>query len=276
MKFSASFGDIIKSLRDKTPVIHHITNYVTAENCADIALAAGASPVMADAPEEVAAVTGKADALVLNLGTISRDRIKAIELAAASGAAKGIPVILDPVGVMTSSLRLDFALSLLNKGQISIVRCNLSECKALLSGSAAEGKGVDSMEVQDAAAESLRAARDAAKKFKCVFAVTGKTDNISDGKQALVLNTGHPMLKSITGAGCMTSTLVACCAAVTRDMMTAAALGAVIMGQSAELAAGFLEKKDGPGSFKVRVVDCVYHVTSKWGLVNMPGEKKLS
>ena len=83
-------------------------------------------------------------------------------------------------------------------------------------------------------------------------------------------------MQDITGSGCMTSTLVACCAAVTKDMMVAAALGVVIMGQSAELAANFLEKKDGPGMFKVRLLDCVYHVTTKWNLVKMKPEEKVS
>ena len=92
----------------------------------------------------------------------------------------------------------------------------------------------------------------------------------------MVLNNEHPLLQDITGSGCMTSTLVACCAAVTKDMMVAAALGVVIMGQSAELAANFLEKKDGPGMFKVRLLDCVYHVTTKWNLVNMKPEEKVS
>ena len=124
--------------------------------------------------------------------------------------------------------------------------------------------------------EALRTAKDAAAKFGCVFAVTGPIDNISNGKQAVVLNNGHPLLQDITGSGCMTTTLVACCAAITKDMLVAAALGVVIMGQSAELAANFLEKKDGPGMFKVRLIDAIYHVTTKWNLVNLKPEEKVS
>lgn len=91
-----------------------------------------------------------------------------------------------------------------------------------------------------------------------------------------MLNNGHPLLQDITGSGCMTTTLVACCAAITKDMLVAAALGVVIMGQSAELAANFLEKKDGPGMFKVRLIDAIYHVTTKWNLVNLKPEEKVS
>ena len=155
------------------------------------------------------------------------------------------------------------------------MRGNYSECNALLTGSAG-GHGVDNLEGSTEEGVALKVAKDAAKKFNCVFAVTGAIDNISNGKQAVVLNNGHPLLQDITGSGCMTSTLVACCAAVTKDMMVAAALGVVIMGQSAELAANFLEKKDGPGMFKVRLMDCVYHVTTKWNLVNIKPEEKVS
>jgi len=140
----------------------------------------------------------------------------------------------------------------------------------------AGGRGVDNMEQGTEEGEALRTAKDAAAKFGCVFAVTGPIDNISNGKQAVVLNNGHPLMQDITGSGCMTTTLVACCAAITKDMLVAAALGVVIMGQSAELAANFLEKKDGPGMFKVRLIDAIYHVTTKWNLVNLKPEEKVS
>ena len=275
MDLKNTFGELVDKLRRQRPVIHEITNYVTAESCADVALAAGASPVMADEPEEVEEITAGADALVLNLGTISFNKQIAMERAVAVAAKKGIPVILDPVGVMTSTMRLNFALQLLNKGVISIVRGNYSECNALLLGKTG-GHGVDNLDETTDEGQALRLAKDAAAKFNCVFAVTGAVDNISNGKQAVVLNNGHPLLQDITGSGCMTSTLVACCAAITKDMLVAAALGVVIMGQSAELAANFLEKKDGPGMFKVRLMDCIYHVTTKWNLVNMKPEEKVS
>lgn len=275
MDLKNTFGELVDKLRKQRPVVHAITNYVTAESCADVALAAGASPVMADEPEEVEEITAGANALVLNLGTISFNKQIAMERSAAVAKKLGIPVILDPVGVMTSTMRLNFALKLLHKGYISIVRGNFSECRALLLGKTG-GHGVDNLDESTQEREALKVAKDAAAKFNCVFAVTGAIDNISNGKQAVVLNNGHPLLQDITGSGCMTSTLVACCAAVTKDMLVAAALGVVIMGQSAELAANFLEKKDGPGMFKARLLDCVYHVTTKWNLVNLKPEEKVS
>ncbi|MFR4384312.1 MAG: hydroxyethylthiazole kinase [Phascolarctobacterium sp.] len=275
MDLKNTFGELVEKLHQQKPVIHAITNYVTAESCADITLAAGGSPVMADEPEEVEEITAGAKALVINLGTLNFNKQIAMERSAMVAKKKGIPVVLDPVGVMASTMRLDFALKLLNKGYIDIVRGNLSECQALLLGKTG-GHGVDNLEAGVEEGEALKTAKDAATKFNCVFAVTGAVDNISNGKQAVVLNNGHPLLQDITGSGCMTTMLVACCAAVTKDMLVAAALGVVIMGQSAELAANFLEKKDGPGMFKVRLVDCVYHVTTKWNLVNLKPEEKVS
>jgi len=274
MDLKSSFGLLVEKLRAERPVVHHITNYVTIESCADICYAAGARPVMADWEEEVEDITSNADALVINLGMLNRNKIEAIEHSAICAKVHKIPVILDPVGVMTSPIRLNFAIKLLNMGLITIVRGNLAECSALLLGQG-EGRGVDSEVESTNDGAGLRVAKDAAKKYGCVFAVTGQVDNISDGKRALMLNNGHPLLKEITGSGCMTSSLVAACAAVSEDKLVAAALGVVIMGQSAELAANFLEKKDGPGMFKVRLIDSVYHVTSKWNLVNLAPEQKV-
>lgn len=274
MDLKNAFGELVDNMRKMRPVVHHITNYVTAESCADICLAAGGSPVMADEPEEVEEITGGADALVLNLGTISFNKQIAMERAAETAKKNNIPVILDPVGVMASGMRLAFALKLLQKGYIDIVRGNYSECAALLEGKAL-GKGVDVCDESAEEGAALKVAKEAAAKFGCVFAVTGEVDNISNGKQVLMLNNGHPLLEDITGSGCMTSTLIGCCAAATTDMLVAAALGVVIMGQSAELAANFLEKKDGPGMFKVRLIDGVYHITTKWNLINLQPEQKL-
>lgn len=272
MEMQSQFGTIIGAIKEKRPVIHHITNYVTVESCANICLAAGASPIMAHAVEEVADITKNADALVINIGTLDAAKAQAMEIAAAAAKVRGIPVVLDPVGVMATTYRLNFALKLLKTGAISIVRGNYDECKALYDAKA-EGRGVDSGEAEDAG-EPLRLAKDAAAKYNCVFAITGATDYVSDGKRGLVLNGGHPLLKSITGAGCMTSTLCAVCATATMDYLAAAVLGIVIMGQAAELAASFLETKDGPGMFRVRLIDCVYHVTDKWNLINLKPEER--
>ena len=265
MNTQAEFKKIITALLARRPIIHHINNYVTAGFCADIALAAGASPVMAEDPREMREMTGGADALVLNLGMISEVKERAMREAAKTAQLKKIPVVLDPVGVMSSTLRLDFALELLRLGLVSIVRCNHAEAQALLD-ERAQGRGLDASGADDP--KYMRLAQELARKYNVTVALTGATDYVSDGKRALALQGGNPLLRRITGSGCMTTTLVACCAAVAEDKLVAAALGLVIMGQAAEVAAGLLEPKDGPGMFRARLSDCVYHVVTKWDAIN--------
>ncbi len=273
MNTKDDFKQIIEDMQNTKPVLHHITNYVTAGDCAGAALAAGASPVMADAVEEVAEITAGSDALVLNLGTLNAKHMDAMERAAGIAKEEGIPVILDPAGVMSSSLRLKFAIKILQAGYISIVRGNYSECRALLE-QMVDGRGVDSLPMPNQG-EALRIVKDLAMQYKCIVAMTGVVDYISDGKRALMINGGNPLMERITGAGCMTSSVVAACAAVADDKMTGAMLGLIIMGQAAELAAGLLEKKDGPGLFKTRLIDSIYHVVTKWNLImdNLNPEK---
>ena len=170
MEMQNQFDKIIEELQKKCPVIHHITNYVTVESCADAAICAGASPVMADDPEEVENITAGSDALVLNIGTIDYNKTIAMERAAAAAKKKGIPVVLDPVGAMSSAMRLNFALKLLQSGAITVVRGNYDECKALVDEKAA-GRGVDGITQADEG-EKLQAAKALAAKFNCVVALT--------------------------------------------------------------------------------------------------------
>ena len=265
MNMKGDFKQIIEDIQSVKPILHHITNYVTASDCAGIALAAGASPVMADAVEEVAEFAAASDALILNLGTLSQEHMDAMERAALTAKEDRIPVILDPVGVMSSGLRLEFALRLLKAGLVTVVRGNYSECSALLEQTT-DGRGVDALQTPGQA-QALQTVKEAAKAYQCIFAMTGAVDYVSDGVRALMINGGNPLMARITGAGCMTTTLVAACVAVSEDKMEGAMLGLIIMGQAAELSAGLLEKKDGPGMFKIRLFDSVYHVVTKWNLI---------
>lgn len=267
MDLKNEFVTVVKKLRETKPVVLHITNVVTAESCADVALAAGASPIMVNEAAEVDELAGRSDAVVLNLGTLTEAQREAMLVTARRAKGEKIPVVLDPAGVMCSQYRLNFALDLLQDGLIDIVRGNLSECGALLTG-VADGRGLDN-KTDFTKEQALKIAQEGSKKFSAVFAATGAVDYISDGKQAMMLNNGNPLLTDITGAGCMTSTLIGCCAAVAGNNFTAAALGILIMGQSAELAANFLEKKDGPGMFKARLMDGVYHITTKFDVLNL-------
>lgn len=248
------FNFIYEQIKEKKPLIHHLTNYVTAGDCANMALCFGASPIMADAAEEIGEITGSADCLVLNLGTMNPVKFASMELAAVRARKKGIPIVLDPVGVMASNMRLHAALELICGG-VSIVRGNYAECRTLLLETR-HGKGVDSFETQISDIASL--AKSAAKKFGCVFAVTGKEDAVSDGNETIIGNNGVELLTKVTGTGCMTTTLIGCSAAARGDFLQAALCGIQTMNLAAETAASSLQDGEGPGTFKVRLFDAIY------------------
>lgn len=255
-------------IKKRNPLIHHITNYVTSGDCANVTLAFAASPVMAEAGEEIKEITGAADALVLNLGTINKNKFISMLAAAKVAKMRGIPIVLDPVGAMASQMRLEMAQELINNG-VQIIRCNYAECMALL-GDKHFGHGVDAGLSCDDQGEF---ARQAAKKFKCVLAVTGAVDAISDGRQVILAYNGHKLLTKVTGAGCMTTSLIACGAAVSDDYLAAAVLGITTMNIAAQKAAANLQAGEGSGTFKARLLDAVCTLRTNDLAIEFKGER---
>ncbi|MEG0798481.1 MAG: hydroxyethylthiazole kinase [Acidaminococcaceae bacterium] len=249
---------VFARLKQQKPLVHQLTNYVTAGDCANIALCFGASPIMADAAEEMGEITSSADCLILNLGTLNAVKLSSMEIAALTARKNQIPVLIDPVGVMASNMRLQAALELITAG-VSIVRGNYAECWTLYTQKR-QGRGVDSVvPLKDIGGLALAAAQ----KYGCVFAITGQVDAISDGTQVLVLQNGHELLTRITGAGCMSTTLIGCVAGVTDNMFLAATCGLGTMNIAAEIAAAQLQSGEGPGTFKVRLLDAVAALTAE-------------
>lgn len=232
MNKQKEFSNAIDALREKRPLVHCITNYVTAGDTANMLLAAGASPIMADDPRETAEITAQADALLLNMGTLSERHIEAMLKAGAAANKKNIPVVLDPVGIQLSEFRRTAARRILSEVKISVVRGNVSELTFLGGYSAAGSHGVDCD--PDDAGKSLAAASDAALRYGCVCCVTGAEDFITNGDHAAKLQNGCPALKRITGAGCMTTALIAAFSAVC-DPFSAAVFGTAFMGICGEL-----------------------------------------
>lgn len=226
------FSNAITALREKRPLVHCITNYVTAGDTANMLLAAGASPIMADDPEEAAEIAAQADALLLNMGTLSERHISAMLKAGAAANKKGIPVILDPVGIQLSEFRRTAARRIFSEVKISAVRGNVSELTFLGGYSAVGAHGVD-CDPNDTGS-ALAAAFDAALRYDCVCAVTGAEDFITDGDRTAMLQNGCAALKRITGAGCMTTALIAAFAAVC-EPFSAAVYGTAFMGICGEL-----------------------------------------
>lgn len=247
-------AEALARIRQEKPLIHHITNYVVMNDTANLTLHLGALPVMAHAPEEVAEMTSRASALVLNIGTLTIPRVEAMVKAGKKASELGIPIVLDPVGAGATKLRTESALRLLRELKVSIVRGNSGEIGALL-GLEAEVKGVESVRGVEKPAE---ASRQAARLWKAVVAITGKRDFVSDGERVLGVDNGHPLLTTITGSGCMATTAIAAFAAVEKDYLMAAAGGLACFGLAAELAA---KKASGPASFKVHLFDELYNLT---------------
>lgn len=266
----------IKDVRDTHPLVHCITNYVTVNDVANSILAIGGSPIMADALEEVEAVVSKSKALVLNIGTLNENTVKAMILAGKTANAKNIPVILDPVGAGFTPYRTEAAKKILDEVGVGIIRGNLSEI-ASLAGIKSANKGVDASDsitdsqniVADINPASI--AKNLAQKYSTVIAITGQTDIISNGNCCYKIRNGHPKLSKVTGTGCMATGLIAAFAgantAATSGINTAAAhsetgtlsaavAGIVSMGIAGEIAfakAG----NDGTGSFHVAIIDAL-------------------
>lgn len=134
MKEITMFGNFLKNLTDRKPLIHSITNYVTANDCANILLACGASPIMADDVNEAAEITGICDGLNISLGTLSSRVIPSMLAAGARANSLGHPVVLDAVGIGASHFRLDTASQLISEITFSIIKGNISEIKSLAIG----------------------------------------------------------------------------------------------------------------------------------------------
>lgn len=266
----------IKDVRDTHPLVHCITNYVTVNDVANSILAIGGSPIMADALEEVEAVVSKSKALVLNIGTLNENTVKAMILAGKTANAKNIPVILDPVGAGFTPYRTEAAKKILDEVGVGIIRGNLSEI-ASLAGIKSANKGVDASDsitdIKNSAAgiDQVAIAKNLAQKYSTVIAITGQTDIISNGNCCYKIRNGHPMLSKVTGTGCMATGLIAAfagantaatsgintTAAVSRTaMLSAAVAGIASMGIAGEIAfakAG----NDGTGSFHVAIIDAL-------------------
>lgn len=227
------FAEALTALREKKPLIHCITNYVTAGDTANMLLAAGASPIMADDPAEVSEIVEYANALVLNMGTLSERHISAMLKAGTTANKRGIPVVLDPVGFHLSEFRSQAFFKIQSEVKLSVIRGNLSEILEM-GGIPAHSHGIDS-DYEPNEGLNLTAAAEVATRQWCTCAVTGAEDIITDGQRAAQLLNGTSKLKKVTGAGDMTTAMIAAFMTVT-DSYSAAKFGTAFIGICGEIA----------------------------------------
>jgi hydroxyethylthiazole kinase len=243
-------GRSLRSLRERRPLVHQITNYVVMNETANATLALGALPVMAHAREEVEEMVALAGALVLNIGTLSPHWVEAMLAAGRAANERGVPVVLDPVGAGATSYRTETAKRILDEVDVAVLRGNAGEVSTL-AGVDAEVRGVESI---GDAGDSAGLARTAARQLGVVASVTGAIDHVSDGKRVAAIANGHQLLAAITGTGCMSSAITGCFLAVANSPFDAAVEALVAFGVAGEDAA---REAKGPGSFHVALYDAL-------------------
>ena len=254
-----------ENLRSRSPLIHNITNYVTVNDCANMVLACGASPIMADDAAEVEEITAICGGLNINIGTLNSRTVTSMLLAGKKANQLGHPVVLDPVGAGASHLRTDTAFRLLREVQFTVIRGNISEIKTLASG-AGTTKGVDADVADKVTEENLDSAVAFAKAFAArtgaVVAITGAIDIVADAQKAYCIRNGNAMMSSSTGTGCQLSALTAAFVTANPDHPLEAAAAAVCaMGLAGEVAHQRLTPQDGNATYRNYIIDAIYNMT---------------
>ncbi|WP_102275489.1 hydroxyethylthiazole kinase [Cytobacillus massiliigabonensis] len=246
--------NLFNNVRGQNPLVHHITNQVTINDCANATLAIGGSPVMATSIEEVEDMVKLANALVINFGTIDDETYAAMVRAGQAANKKGIPVVFDPVGVGATPFRTDRAKDFIELVKVSIVRGNASEVFALIGGKAST-RGVDSGTLSIPLKDL---AHNAATELQAITVISGKIDTVSNGKELVQIDNGDIWLTRITGTGCMTASLIACFAGVTEDLFSAAIAGMSVMSLAGERAKQALHDTEGIGTYRMKLMDEIF------------------
>lgn len=259
------FKKMFENVKLQKPLIHNITNYVTVNDCANIVIACGASPIMADDKDEAAEITAICSGLNINIGTLNSRTIESMLIAGKKANELKHPVLFDPVGAGASTLRTETALKLLEEIHFTVIRGNISEIKTLASG-AGTTKGVDADLSDRVTDETLEEAVAFAKAFSAktgaVIAITGAIDIVADSNTAYCIRNGHAMMSDITGTGCQLSAMTTAFLAANPDSpLEAAAAAVAAMGYAGELAHERLSTQDGNSTYRNYLIDSIYNMT---------------
>ena len=266
----------LENVRENNPLTHCITNSVTINDCANAVLAIGGSTIMAEDEEEMEEVVEIADVLVINIGKLSKEQIKAMNVSAAHATKTNTPIVLDPVGAGISQLRNNTIKYIVENNNITAIRGNISEIKAIanivgLLNTESAAKGVDVSEDDIISRDNLEIngnlVKELAKKLDTVIIASGPLDIISNGETTVVLDNGDEMMPLITGSGCMLTSIVGSCVAV-NDPFEGSILASIAMSLAGEKARKQVDENDlGTGSFRTFLIDCLYK-TNVESLIN--------
>ena len=259
------FAEIINKVRLDCPLVHCITNYVTVNDCANVLLACGASPVMADDEREAEEIVSISSALVINIGTLNSRTIPSMFKAGRRANELGRPVILDPVGAGASSLRTATAMDLIREIDFAVIRGNISEITAI-AGRESKTRGVDASDPElldgDLPADVISLILKLREKTGAVITVTGPKDIVAGEKDLYIVRNGHPMMSRVSGTGCMLSAITGAFCAAASDMAVAAASAAGMFGVAGELAFERLTLEGGGTSaYRSYIIDEVSNMT---------------
>lgn len=254
--------ELINKVKEINPLVLHYTNEVTINDCANVTLALGASPLMSYSDEEVEEIVSVASSVVINIGTMNSSRLNLFVNAGKAANKFNKAVVLDPVGVFATKTRIDFTNKLLNEVKFDVVKGNIAEIK-FIGGMDVRGKGVDSFDDGEDISDVVKKV---AKKLGCIVVATGKIDFISDGERVIKISNGTSKLKSVTGTGCMTGSLIGSYLGA-YDMLVnlgqeiskieAVAMGVLTMGVSGELAD---RNNIAIGTFKEELMNNIYEM----------------
>ena len=242
------------AVREKSPLVHNITNYVAMNNSANALLAIGASPVMAHWTDEMEDMTAIAGALVINIGTLDGEWIEGMFAAGKAAHRRGTPIVVDPVGAGATPQRTETALRLIEECKPTVIRGNGSEIMALVNADI-KSKGVDS---SASSHDALSAAQSLARQTGAVVVISGATDYITDGTTTHTVEGGDAIMTAVTGMGCTSTAIVGAFLAVESDAMVAATAAMAVMSLAGERAAAISK---GSGSMQVNFLDELYNLT---------------
>lgn len=245
--------NLLNKVKEENPLVLHYTNEVTINDCANITLALGGSPLMSYCYEEVEEIISIARSVVINIGTMNSEKLELFILAGKVANKLGKPVILDPVGVFATKTRTEFVRRLLREVNFTAIKGNVAEIK-FIGDFDINGKGVDSFDDGEDISEIVKKV---ANKFDTIVAATGKVDFISDGEKVNKIINGTDKLKKVTGTGCMTASLIGSYLGVAEDYLEAVTMGVLSMGISGEIAN---ENNPAIGTFKENLMNSVYNL----------------
>ena len=253
---------IFENLRNKRPLIQNITNYVTSNDCANILLACGASPVMTDDPKDSKEIASISDGLTINIGTLNEKTIDSMISAGIVSNKLEHPIVLDPVGVGASSLRTQTVNRIIENLRVTVIRGNVSEIRFLANGSD-RPNGVDSSDKNEICYENVELFKKLSSRLGTIIVATSTVDIITDGNKVCFCKNGSSYMEKVTGTGCQLSSVISAFIS-SNDLTFDATVAAVCSyGICGEIAKSRMSKADGNSSYRNYIIDAMFNLTPK-------------